>query len=285
MGRASASGYAMLVRLGMEPPYGLRVQTYAPTAAGWFEELPLTVAAISDIHFGPPYMTDQRLQMIVDTTNRLGADLIVLLGDFGATHRTKSQHVGDMDDMARVVAGLEAPLGVFAVLGNHDWSHDAHAQRRGRGPVAAGEALTRVGVRVLHNEVVCIEHGGKSFWLAGLGDQLARRGPTQRGHDDLPGTLAQLSDEAPAILLAHEPDIFPAVPKRFALTLSGHTHGGQIRIFGRTPIVPSRFGSRFAHGHIVEGGRHLVVSAGVGVSGIPLRIGVPPEITLVELGA
>jgi hypothetical protein len=105
-----------------------------------------------------------------------------------------------------------------------------------------------------------------------------------QGNDDLAGTMSKLSDDAPAILLAHEPDIFPSVPARFALTLAGHTHGGQIRILGRTPYVPSRYGSRYVHGHIVEGGRHLIVSAGVGVSDLPLRLGVAPEIVVVQLG-
>ena len=103
--------------------------------------------------------------------------------------------------------------------------------------------------------------------------------------DDLPGTLAQVTDAAPVSLMAHEPDIFPDVPARVAVTLSGHTHGGQIRVFGRSPFVPSRFGSRYIHGHIIEGGRHLIVSAGLGMSGIPVRFGAPPEIVVVELGA
>ena len=88
------------------------------------------------------------------------------------------------------------------------------------------------------------------------------------------------------MLLAHEPDIFPNVPARVALTLSGHTHGGQIRVPLIWPaFVPSKYGARFAYGHVVEGGRHMVVSGGLGTSVIPARLGVPPEIVRVELGA
>ncbi len=105
------------------------------------------------------------------------------------------------------------------------------------------------------------------------------------GVDDLAGTLRQVTDDAPVILMAHEPDIFPDVPARVALTLSGHTHGGQVRFAGFAPIVPSKFGRRYAYGHIVEGGRNLVVSGGLGLSGLPLRFGSPPEIVVVELGA
>jgi hypothetical protein len=107
-----------------------------------------------------------------------------------------------------------------------------------------------------------------------------------RGVDDLPRTLAQVGTDDPVVLLAHEPDIFPNVPARVALTLSGHTHGGQIRVPLIWPaFVPSKYGARFAYGHVVEGGRHMVVSGGLGTSVIPARLGVPPEIVRVELGA
>lgn len=86
------------------------------------------------------------------------------------------------------------------------------------------------------------------------------------------------------ILLAHEPDIFPDVPSRVALTISGHTHGGQVRLFGYSPVVPSRFGNRYAYGHVVEGGRNLVVSGGLGVAILPVRFGMRPEIVQIDLG-
>jgi uncharacterized protein len=85
--------------------------------------------------------------------------------------------------------------------------------------------------------------------------------------------------------MAHEPDIFPRVPDRVALTVSGHTHGGQVRIFGYAPIVPSSFGNRYVYGHVVEDDRNLIVSAGLGCSGVPVRFGAPPEIVMIELAA
>src|SRR5688500_7611690 len=108
-----------------------------------------------------------------------------------------------------------------------------------------------------------LRKGEHAFWLAGLGDQLAllpgARWERRRfgGVDDLAGTLARVTDNAPVILLAHEPDIFPRVPERVALTLSGHTHGGQVRLLGYSPMIPSRFGNRYAYGHIVESERNL----------------------------
>jgi uncharacterized protein len=138
-------------------------------------------------------------------------------------------------------------------------------------------------------------HRGQPFWLAGLGDQWAfpgfdvkrRRNGGRKyylGVDDLDATLALVTDDAPIVLMAHEPDIFPEVPKRVSLTLSGHTHGGQIQIAGFAPVVPSAYGRRYRYGHIEEDGRHLIVSAGLGCSGVPVRIGSPPEIVVLEIG-
>ncbi len=108
--------------------------------------------------------------------------------------------------------------------------------------------------------------------------------PSTIGIDDLTEALTKVADDAPVILLAHEPDIFPSVPGRVALTLSGHTHGGQINFFGWRPNVPSHYGARYAYGHKIENDRHLVVSAGLGCSIAPVRIGCPPEIVVIDLG-
>ena len=103
---------------------------------------------------------------------------------------------------------------------------------------------------------------------------------------DIRGTLAQVAGSEPVIVFTHTPDIFPEIPDRVSLTLAAHTHGGQMHfpLFGR-PMVPSRYGQRYACGHVVEGGRHLYVTPGVGLSIIPVRLGVPPEITLLEIAA
>ena len=163
-------------------------------------------------------------------------------------------------DWACELGRLTAPLGVHAVLGNHDWWDDTEVQRRRAGTPAAGLALQDAGIPVYENASVRLEKDGGAFWLAGLADQEAfwsspgRKAGRSRflGCDDLAGTLGQVKDDAPVILMAHEPDIFPHVPDRVALTVSGHTHGGQIRILGYAPVVPSRFGNRYVYGHIVE---------------------------------
>ena len=228
-----------------------------------------------------------RIERIVAQTNALGADLIVILGDLPGASRF-IRRVVPARESAPPLGALRAPLGVFAVLGNHDWWHDRTAQRRGHGPTEVGLALEAAGIPVLQNQVIRLGQGAQSFWLAGLGDQLAFRFQRarfggKRGVDDLPGTMAQITDDRPVILLAHEPDIFPEVPERVALTLSGHTHGGQVRLLGYSPITPSRFGNRYAYGVVEERGHHLIVSGGLGFTQIPVRFGIPPEITLIEL--
>ena len=184
---------------------------------------------------------------------------------------------------------MRAPLGVHAVLGNHDWWDDRTVQRNGTGLPYGKAALEAAGIPVYHNQAVRLSKEGAPFWLACLGDQLAfwpSRGlrPGQRiGTDDLAGTLAQVTDDAPVILLAHEPDVMVRVPERVSLVMSGHTHGGQVRLFGWSPVVPSRFGNRYAYGHVREQ-CDLIVCGGLGCAIIPVRIGMPPEIALVELG-
>ncbi len=287
----SVGGYAF----GMEP-MRLRIQTYAVNPPGWPSGLKLKVAALADIHACRPWMSPERIAGIVSQTNALDPDLVVLLGDYVAGHRWVTGNV-DASEWAEALSGLSAPLGVHAILGNHDWWSDEAAQISGSGPVPARRALEEAGVPVYENNVTRIEKGDHAFWLAGLGDQLAflpraRYGRTNwQGVDDLPGTLAQITDDAPVLLMVHEPDIFTQVPDRVSLTLAGHTHGGQVRVLGYSPVVPSRFRNRYAYGHVVEPGfvgpgaaRHIIVSGGLGCTIMPARFGVPPEIVVVDVG-
>ncbi len=280
---ATTSTYGVVI----EPLLRLRTTRYKLTPPGWPRDLHLTLAVVADVHACEPWMNADRVSAIAAATNALGADCILLLGDYFATHRFQTPT--PPDDWARALDTLQAPLGVHAVLGNHDWWGDKEAIARQSGPTFAHRALEKTRIKVYENDVLRLEKDGQPFWLAGLGDQIAFvevrgwRDP-RKGVDDLPGTLRRITDNAPVILMAHEPDIFVRVPPRVALTISGHTHGGQIRIFGRAPVVPSRYGERFAYGHVVEEGRNLIVSGGLGCSGVPVRIGSPPEIVVIELG-
>jgi predicted MPP superfamily phosphohydrolase len=270
----------------------LNVTRYRITPANWPRGLKLSIGVIADVHAGGPVMPAERIAAIAQSTNMLAPDMVVLLGDFAASHKFKTRSVAP-EAWSEALGELKAPLGVHAILGNHDWWDDPEAVMRGRGPVRAQRALEAVGIPVYENDARRLHKDGRAFWLAGLGDQWAlggrrrsaqRRAQPRRGVDDLPATMAQMTDDTPVLLMAHEPDIFPSVPSRVALTFAGHTHGGQIALAGLPALVPSRYGRRYAYGHIVEDGRHLIVSGGLGCSGVPLRFGVPPEIVLVELG-
>ena len=140
-------------------------------------------------------------------------------------------------------------------------------------------ALEAEGIPVLEDASREIGVAGCRFWLAGVGD-------LWEGAHDIGAALSGIPAGDPTILFTHNPDLFPDVPSRVSLTVAGHTHGGQVYIPGiGRPIVPSKFGERFASGHIVENSRHLFVSSGVGTSILPVRFLVPPEVSVVRLRA
>ena len=224
---------------------------------------PLRIVLLSDIHVAGPDMPVARLRRIVAQANALKPDLVALTGDYVSDKKLRTATIPSAAAVAPF-AGLKAPLGVHAVLGNHDHMRD--------GPAMAA-ALERAGVTLLSNRSIDVG----PVVVAGVDDLVT-------GHADLAAALAGVGGTRPVILLSHSPDLFPEVDARVAVTLAGHTHAGQIAPPLIGPIfTASRYGRRYAHGHVVERGRHLVVSAGLGTSILPLRIGAPPEILLVEL--
>ena len=277
-GTASAA-YAFEI----EPGWLLHVVERRVSPPGWPQGRQLTVAVIADLHAGGRHMPFHRVEAILDVALKQPADMILLLGDLTASgHLTGDTRIAE--GTAALLGGLRAPLGVHAVLGNHDWWDDLAVQESRRGMPRLARLLETAGIQVLHNAAV--KTGG--VWLAGLGSLWAFRAPGRpfEGNDGIDRALGAVTDGDPVILLCHEPDIFPRVPAgRVSLTLSGHTHGGQVRILGHSPVVPSRYGNRYAYGHVVEEGKHLVVSGGIGTSILPVRFGVPPEITLIRIGA
>jgi uncharacterized protein len=286
----AGAGLALGAYAFAEPRLTPRIVRYRPTPQGWPPDLKLRIVALADIHACEPWMPAERIAGFVETANGLGGDILLLLGDYMTGMRHFRREIPPAA-VAAILGGLRAPLGVHAILGNHDWWEDKEAMRRAAGPIAIERALGDVGVKVLNNDAVRLTHAGRRFWLAGLGDQMAYA-PVQRqarryGDDDLPGTLAKLTDDSHVILMAHEPDIFPRVarsPRHVALTLSGHTHGGQVNLFGFRPASGSPGSSVYPRGVYRENGRDLIVSSGLGCSILPVRVGVPPEIMVVELG-
>lgn len=278
---AALGAYAFVI----EPGFLLRTKHYAFEPPRWAPGLKLRLVLLSDPHLAEPHMPLSRWQKIVSAANELGGDLVLLLGDYAAGHRWRTGAV-PVAATAKAAGALRATLGVYSINGNHDWWDDSAALRRGEGPVLGERAMADNGIPTLANRAVRLEKDGQSFWLSGTDSLFAIPKGRNRfeSRADLPATLAQVTDDAPVIHMAHEPDLFMRIPERVSLTVSGHTHGGQVRLFGYSPVVPSAYGNRFAYGHVVVEGRHLVVSGGLGCSIMPVRFGMPPEITVIDLG-
>ena len=218
MGGLGALGVSTTAYGFTAPVLRLRVARYHVSPPKWPAGLQLRIAAIADLHACDPWMSLDRIEGIVARTNALKPDVIVMLGDYVAGHRQVTRFI-PASEWAGVLAGLKAPLGVHAVLGNHDWWEDKTVQREGQGPTIAARALEAVGIPVYENDARRLSKDGHPFWLAGLGDQLAymparRFRPLKRiGVDDLGATLAKVTDDAPVVLMAHEPDVAGACPR------------------------------------------------------------------------
>jgi len=208
-----------------------------------------------------------KLDQLVEVINAAGPDAILLLGDFVIQGVIGGRFVPP-ELIAERLRSLRAPLGIYAVLGNHDWWLDGPRVER---------ALEAVGITVLDDAAVPLRQGDSPFWLAGISD-------FWQGQYDVAATLGRVQGNAPVIVMTHNPDIFPSVPAHVCLTLAGHTHGGQVALpFIGRPVVPSRYGQRYAVGHVEERGKHLFVTSGVGTSILPLRFRVPPEVLLLRV--
>ena len=281
LGSTAFAGYAVAV----EPGYMLEVTRYRIQPRAWPADLTLKVAIVADIHACEPFMPASRVRRIAELTNSMNPDITVLLGDFNGGHRFATGPVTPQE-WGEALSVLKAPLGVHSILGNHDWWHGPLPTMRGDGAQSVRRALKQMDSTVLENQAVRIVKDGKPFWLAGLGDQLAHLVGRHkfRGEDDLSATLAHVTDDAPVILLAHEPYVFHRVPDRVAVTLCGHTHGGQVNFPFVGPVIGNeRFGRDLVYGHSVHGDRHIVVSAGLGTSIVPVRFMRPPEIVEVVI--
>lgn len=222
----------------------------------------LKIAFLADIHVGP-FLSVRYLRQVVDRVNSLGADLIALGGDY--VHR-EARYVAAT---ARELARLSAPLGVYSILGNHDYY--------------AGHALTLA--ELAKNNIPClvnagqrITKGGDTFWLGGVDDLC-------RGHPRPAMALQGAQPGEPIILLSHSPDVAETLDDaRVGLMLCGHTHGGQVRIpLLGCPIVPSRYGQKYASGLVKAPKTNCFVTRGVGTIFPPVRINCPPEIALLTL--
>jgi predicted MPP superfamily phosphohydrolase len=240
-----------------------------------FADLPaglegLRLAQVSDLHVGP-HTPRRHLEAIARAVQDARPDIIAITGD------QVDDYPRDVEHFARAFGGFSAPLGVYAIPGNHD----VYA---GWPQVRAG--LETMGVTVLVNEARPLDRGGGRLWLAGTGDPAGiGRGVGWGGEaaPDIPRTLAGVPDGAFTIALAHNPALWPALAeRRVRLTLSGHTHHGQVSIPGLRWSVASMF-LQLAMGSHQKGEALLYINPGTNYWGLPLRIGALPEVTVVTL--
>lgn len=233
-----------------------------------------TIAQLSDFHY-EEHFSAVPIRKAVETVNSLKPDLIALTGDFVTVPLFENavslkEALGTAEPCAQALSPLHAPLGKFAILGNHDG--EAGATR------VAG-ALKSHGIPVLRNQSVAIERGQHRMWLAGIDDAL-------RGYPDLGAAIEKIPANETTVLLAHEPDFADESSLRpIDLQLSGHSHGGQVWIPGiGAPWLPP-LSRKYPRGFYRIGNLALYTNIGIGTIRAPIRINCPPEITLITLRA
>lgn len=254
--------YAMFIE-----PFTLKVTTWQVQTDKWPYDKPLKIAILTDMHMKWPSMTPAHLQRIVDKTNSLNPDIVVLLGDYVATHPFGLPV--PPEEGVIPLKQLKSKCGVFAIGGNHDFNP----------PSRWPEVLRKADIPYFENENKEVDCHNNKFWIAGLEELWWQ-------NVDVGKALEGIPDDDPVIMLMHNPDSFVDVPERVTLSMAGHTHAGQIRfpfIGAIESVIPSKYGKRFLYGHIKEGNKDLIVSSGLGMTGIPLRFMTPPEIGIVEL--
>ncbi len=228
-----------------------------------------TIALLSDFHYDA-YFSVHPIRSAIGMVNGLRPDLIVLTGDFVSSPLVGDPKVGAAvaEPCVQLLRQLQAPHGLWAVLGNHDAYTDAHR---------VTSALRSAGIPVLDNRSIPIEHDGARFWLAGVADVLEQRA-------DLAGALHQIPRDEATILLAHEPDYADFVARYpVDLQLSGHSHGGQVRLPFIRPLCLPVLARKYILGQYQIKGLALYVNAGLGTVNAAVRMNCPPEITLLTM--
>lgn len=229
-----------------------------------------TIALVSDFHYDP-YFSRHPIHSAVGMVNVLQPDLIALTGDFVSLSlfaKSDASAARNAEPCAEILKQMHAPYGMWAVLGNHDFFSD---------PERITAALIAQGVRVLANQSAAVEANGARFWLTGVNDVLSQTA-------DLRTALQGIASGEATILLAHEPD-YADHAMRFPvdLQLSGHSHGGQVRVPFMPPLYLPELARKYVYGLRRVGELTLYTNPGIGTVGIPVRFNCPPEITLITL--
>jgi predicted MPP superfamily phosphohydrolase len=225
------------------------------------ELIGIKIVFASDFHIKPNQQ--KRLEKIVNLINEQNPDIVVSTGDFVCGHTDSSTM--HPKEIAEELSKIKTKYGFYTTLGNHDgWYDKTYIE----------ELLEAKGINVLNNENVKLQISNREIYIAGVEDKMTA---FLNIYEALENT------KSPTILLTHTPDVFPKVPGDINLTLAGHTHGGQVRLplLGAL-IVPSDYGDKYSAGLIVEKGKKLLVTRGIGVSILPIRFNCTPEIVVIE---
>lgn len=245
----------------VERDYTFELPNWSPQCDG------LRVDVVADLHTGSPHNGVDKLDRLVNRLVESDAQAVLMAGDYVILSVFLGTYV-PAEVIAQHLRPLTARKPVYAVLGNHDWWKDGNRVRA---------ALESAGVTVLEDQSQTVELGGCALWIVGVGDL------TDAPHD-VGRAFSAVADDRPALAMTHNPNLFPQMPARASLVVAGHTHGGQIAFPAiGAPGLWNRLDGRYPQGHFTEEGRQLFVSPGIGTSILPIRFGVPPEISRLTL--
>ena len=270
---ATAGVAALAVESTLFEPNRPRIVRQEIALRRWPERLNgFTIALLSDFHYDP-YCSVHPLRAAIGMVNSIRPDLIALTGDFVSvpplrSNKNKRKGALAAEPCAQLLRQMQAPHGLWAVMGNHDFYTD---------PGRVTSVLRSHGIQVLANQSVPIELDGQRFWLGGVGD-------VEGGAANLDATLRAVPSDETTILLAHEPDYADYVARHpVDLQLSGHSHGGQIRIPFLPPLYLPELARKYILGLYKIGPLTLYTNAGLGTVAVPIRLNCPPEITFLTL--
>jgi predicted MPP superfamily phosphohydrolase len=262
-------------------PRSMVVSEFEVTTSAWpADTKPLRVVLLSDIHVDDIHMPPERVRSIAARINALNPDVILLAGDYVGGHglqagppeaaRTRRSARDNQlhEDGLRVLGDLDAPLGVIAVMGNHDCWWDC---------VRVREILSQTSLQLLENRAVRLNRAQGDVWIIGIEDGQTQKPDFQRASLDVPQGVA-------TIVLAHNPGLFDWDSNHMPLQLSGHSHAGQVRfpLIG-APVRITRHTEDTADGWTADGERLLIVTRGLGASGLPVRFGAAPQIMVLTI--
>ncbi|WP_374073496.1 metallophosphoesterase [Bdellovibrio bacteriovorus] len=229
---------------------------------------PLRIAFFSDLHAGAPYITESYIEDLISRINKMQPDIVLIGGDLVITGIIGGSYI-PIEKIADLLKKLNARLGVYAVLGNHDWWDDGEH---------INQVLKKNGIKVLENEAELISiDPNNHFWLVGVGDDFTN-------HSDIRLSLSKVNTADPQILFMHDPAAIFQAKNKFDLALAGHLHGGQVFVPGVGAIFTIGDAPReWAEGWVDFKYGSLFVSKGIGTSIFPVRLNALPEFVVVDL--